>query len=85
MEGVTFRKMAIKDLQARQGQVDLIAEVTEKGDIREEEGVPKQTEELQGNSPDKDIEAGDSQGVKGKDRRTSGEKTRVSKARATQY
>ena len=27
--------MAIKDLQARQGQVDLIAEVTEKGDIRE--------------------------------------------------
>lgn len=27
--------MAIKDLQARQGQVDLIAEVTEKGDVRE--------------------------------------------------
>ena len=27
--------MAIKDLQARQGQVDLIAEITEKGDIRE--------------------------------------------------
>jgi replication factor A1 len=27
--------MAIKDLQAKQGQVDLIAEVTEKGDVRE--------------------------------------------------
>jgi len=26
--------MAIKDLQARQGQVDLIAEVVEKGDVR---------------------------------------------------
>jgi len=26
--------MAIKDLQARQGQVDLIAEITEKGDVR---------------------------------------------------
>ncbi len=31
----TYSKMAIKDLQARQGQVDLIAEVTEKGDVRE--------------------------------------------------
>lgn len=27
--------MAIKDLQARQGNVDLIAEVVEKGDVRE--------------------------------------------------
>ncbi len=27
--------MAIKDLQARQGQVDIIVEVTEKGDVRE--------------------------------------------------
>ncbi len=33
--------MAIKDLQARQGQVDLIAEVTEKGDIREFEKFGK--------------------------------------------
>ncbi len=34
--------MAIKDLQARQGQVDLIAEITEKGDIREFEKFGKQ-------------------------------------------
>ncbi len=27
--------MAIKDLQARQGQVDVIVEITEKGDVRE--------------------------------------------------
>jgi len=27
--------MAIKDLEARQGQVDIIVEVTEKGDVRE--------------------------------------------------
>jgi len=33
--------MAIKDLQARQGQVDLIAEITEKGDIREFEKFGK--------------------------------------------
>ncbi|MEA2037710.1 MAG: SOSS complex subunit B family protein [Nanoarchaeota archaeon] len=33
--------MAIKDLQAKQGQVDLIAEVTEKGDIREFEKFGK--------------------------------------------
>ena len=33
--------MAIKDLQARQGQVDLIAEVTEKGDVREFEKFGK--------------------------------------------
>ncbi len=33
--------MAIKDLQARQGQVDLIAEVIEKGDIREFEKFGK--------------------------------------------
>ena len=33
--------MAIKDLQARQGQVDLIAEVAEKGDIREFEKFGK--------------------------------------------
>jgi replication factor A1 len=33
--------MAIKDLQARQGQVDLVAEVTEKGDIREFEKFGK--------------------------------------------
>jgi len=34
--------MAIKDLQARQGQVDLIVEITEKGDIREFEKFGKQ-------------------------------------------
>ena len=33
--------MAIKDLQARQGQVDLIAEVIEKGDVREFEKFGK--------------------------------------------
>ncbi len=33
--------MAIKDLQARQGQVDLIAEIVEKGDIREFEKFGK--------------------------------------------
>ena len=33
--------MAIKDLQARQGQVDLIVEITEKGDIREFEKFGK--------------------------------------------
>ena len=33
--------MAIKDLQARQSQVDLIAEITEKGDIREFEKFGK--------------------------------------------
>lgn len=33
--------MAIKDLQARQGQVDLIAEITEKGDVREFEKFGK--------------------------------------------
>ncbi|MBW2989200.1 hypothetical protein KY358_02670 [Candidatus Woesearchaeota archaeon] len=33
--------MAIKDLQARQGQVDLIAEIIEKGDIREFEKFGK--------------------------------------------
>ena len=38
---ITYPKMAIKDLQARQGQVDLIAEVTEKGDIREFEKFGK--------------------------------------------
>ncbi len=34
--------MAIKDLQARQGQVDIIVEVTEKGDVREFEKFGKQ-------------------------------------------
>lgn len=38
---ITYHKMAIKDLQARQGQVDLIAEVTEKGDVREFEKFGK--------------------------------------------
>jgi replication factor A1 len=33
--------MAIKDLQARQGQVDLIVEIVEKGDIREFEKFGK--------------------------------------------
>jgi len=33
--------MAIKDLQARQGQVDLIAEIMEKGEIREFEKFGK--------------------------------------------
>lgn len=35
-------KMAIKDLQARQGNVDLIVEISEKGDIREFEKFGKQ-------------------------------------------
>jgi len=38
---ITYSKMAIKDLQARQGQVDLIAEITEKGDVREFEKFGK--------------------------------------------
>ena len=33
--------MEIKDLQARQGQVDLVAQVTEKGDVREFEKFGK--------------------------------------------
>ncbi|MBW2974570.1 hypothetical protein KY366_02535 [Candidatus Woesearchaeota archaeon] len=33
--------MEIKDLQARQGQVDIIAQVTEKGDVREFEKFGK--------------------------------------------